>query len=180
MRPQFDRDFDKVRRIRWAPLSFWYAVGEWREYISENDPYALVIGAGAHSSSFARRQNRKAFGEFKTWVMKQSLRHRSISALYSDSAGQCPWCTKACRIRTCDSPLLENRQIRSWCVLLIAVARTQQARSFRSWWCWILLTSELGGSLRNRKTLNSTSQAIAHFIATNYRQRNQRGAAKKL
>jgi DNA helicase II / ATP-dependent DNA helicase PcrA len=165
MASQFDRDFGNVATY---PLStsfrFGHAVGLMASsVISENDPDALVIGAGARTRvSFARapKTGKALLGELKAWVDEgRALSDTAVLVrLYSDMVPvQLALMHKGVPYQLHgDSPLLENRQIRMLMAYLAVIAGGLENPStfFHPDDIEYLLTvPSLGGSMAQRKTL---------------------------
>ncbi|MBU2021272.1 MAG: ATP-dependent helicase, partial [Gammaproteobacteria bacterium] len=131
MATQFDQDFANVVTY---PLStsfrFGHAVGLMASsVISENDPDALVIGAGERTRvSFARapKTGKALLGELKAWVEEgRALSDTAVLVrLYSDMVPvQLALMHKGVPYQLHgDSPLLENRQIRMLMAYLAVIA----------------------------------------------------------
>ncbi|GGN37801.1 MULTISPECIES: ATP-dependent helicase [Marinomonas] len=165
MASQFDRDFGNVATY---PLStsfrFGHAVGLMASsVISENDPDALVIGAGARTRvSFARapKTGKALLGELKAWVDEgRALSDTAVLVrLYSDMVPvQLALMHKGVPYQLHgDSPLLENRQIRMLMAYLAVIAGGLESPStfFHPDDIEYLLTvPSLGGAMAQRKTL---------------------------
>ncbi|WP_417526987.1 ATP-dependent helicase [Marinomonas shanghaiensis] len=165
MASQFDQDFAHVATY---PLStsfrFGHAVGLMASsVISENDPDALVIGAGERTRvSFARapKTGKALLGELKAWVDEgRALRDTAVLVrLYSDMVPvQLALMHKGVPYQLHgDSPLLENRQIRMLMAYLAVIAgglETPSVFFHPDDIEYLLTTPSLGGSLAQRKTL---------------------------
>jgi DNA helicase-2/ATP-dependent DNA helicase PcrA len=176
MATQFDEDFAKVATY---PLStsfrFGHAVGLMASsVISENDPDALVIGAGERTRvSFARapKTGKALLGELKAWVDEgKALSDTAVLVrLYSDMVPvQLALMHKGVPYQLHgDSPLLENRQIRMLMAYLAVIAGGLESTSafFRPDDVEYLLTvPSLGGSFAQRKTLIQQAKQSPHLL----------------
>ena len=176
MASQFDQDFANVATY---PLStsfrFGHAVGLMASsVISENDPDALVIGAGARTRvSFARapKTGKALLGELKAWVDEgRALSDTAVLVrLYSDMVPvQLALMHKGVPYQLHgDSPLLENRQIRMLMAYLAVIAGGLESPStfFHPDDIEYLLTvPSLGGAMAQRKTLIQQAKQSPHLL----------------
>ncbi|MCW4631667.1 ATP-dependent helicase [Marinomonas rhodophyticola] len=176
MASQFDQDFGHVVTY---PLStsfrFGHAVGLMASsVISENDPDALVIGAGARTRvSFARapKTGKALLGELKAWVDEgRALSDTAVLVrLYSDMVPvQLALMHKGVPYQLHgDSPLLENRQIRMLMAYLAVIAGGLESPStfFHPDDIEYLLTvPSLGGAMAQRKTLIQQAKQSPHLL----------------
>ncbi|ETI62117.1 ATP-dependent helicase [Marinomonas profundimaris] len=176
MATQFDKDFSKVITY---PLStsfrFGHAVGLMASsVISENDPDALVIGAGERTRvSFARapKTGKALLGELKAWVDEgKALSDTAVLVrLYSDMVPvQLALMHKGVPYQLHgDSPLLENRQIRMLMAYLAVIAGGLEGSGafFRPDDIEYLLTvPSLGASVAQRKTLIQQAKQSPHLL----------------
>lgn len=176
MATQFDQDFANVATY---PLStsfrFGHAVGLMASsVISENDPDALVIGAGERTRvSFARapKTGKALLGELKSWVDEgRALSDTAVLVrLYSDMVPvQLALMHKGVPYQLHgDSPLLENRQIRMLMAYLAVIAGGLESPSvfFHPDDIEYLLTvPSIGGSMAQRKTLIQQVKQSPHLL----------------
>ncbi|WP_254682363.1 ATP-dependent helicase [Marinomonas sp. FW-1] len=176
MASQFDQDFANVATY---PLStsfrFGHAVGLMASsVISENDPDALVIGAGERTRvSFARapKTGKALLGELKSWVDEgRALSDSAVLVrLYSDMVPvQLALMHKGVPYQLHgDSPLLENRQIRMLMAYLAVIAGGLESPStffHPDDIEYLLTTPSLGGSLAQRKTLIQQAKQSPHLL----------------
>jgi DNA helicase-2/ATP-dependent DNA helicase PcrA len=176
MATQFDVDFDPVTRY---PLStsfrFGHSIGLMASsVISENDPDALVIGAGAATQvSFARapKTGKALLGELKAWLEEgKALNETAVLVrLYSDMVPiQLALMHKGVPYQLHgDSPLLENRQIRMLMAYLAVMAGgLEDANIFfhRDDIEYLLMVPSLGSSMAQRKTLIQQAKQAPHLL----------------
>ncbi|MBR7887933.1 ATP-dependent helicase [Marinomonas sp. A79] len=176
MATQFDIDFDKAVTY---PLSssfrFGHAVGLMASsVISENDPDALVIGAGERTRvSFARapKTGKALLGELKSWVDEGHALSDSavLVRLYSDMVPvQLALMHKGVPYQLHgDSPLLENRQIRMLMAYLAVIAGGLENPAVffhRDDVEYLLTVPSLGGSMAQRKTLIQQARQSPHLL----------------
>ncbi|RBP84852.1 ATP-dependent helicase [Marinomonas rhizomae] len=176
MASQFDQDFEHVATY---PLStsfrFGHAVGLMASsVISENDPDALVIGAGERTRvSFARapKTGKALLGELKSWLEDgHALNDTAVLVrLYSDMVPvQLALMHKGVPYQLHgDSPLLENRQIRMLMAYLAVIAGgLENASTFfhPDDIEYLLMIPSLGGSLAQRKTLIQQAKQSPHLL----------------
>ncbi|MGO2513982.1 ATP-dependent helicase [Marinomonas polaris] len=176
MATQFDQDFANVATY---PLStsfrFGHAVGLMASsVISENDPDALVIGAGERTRvSFARapKTGKALLGELKSWVEEgRTLSDTAVLVrLYSDMVPvQLALMHKGVPYQLHgDSPLLENRQIRMLMAYLAVIAGGLENTStffHPDDIEYLLMIPSLGGSMAQRKTLIQQAKQSPHLL----------------
>ncbi|WP_239544045.1 ATP-dependent helicase [Marinomonas foliarum] len=176
MASQFDQDFSNVATY---PLStsfrFGHAVGLMASsVISENDPDALVIGAGERTRvSFARapKTGKALLGELKSWVDEgRALSDTAVLVrLYSDMVPvQLALMHKGVPYQLHgDSPLLENRQIRMLMAYLAVIAgglETSNTFFHPDDIEYLLTVPSLGGSMAQRKTLIQQAKQSPHLL----------------
>ncbi|MBJ7539071.1 ATP-dependent helicase [Marinomonas sp. C1424] len=176
MAKQFDEEFGAVTTY---PLStsfrFGHAIGLMASsVISENDPDALVIGAGqATRVSFAKapKTGKALLGELKSWVEEEKALNETavLVRLYSDMVPiQLALMHKGVPYQLHgDSPLLENRQIRMLMSYLAVIAGGLENPKvfFHSDDIeYLLMIPSLGGSVAQRKTLIQQAKQAPHLL----------------
>lgn len=176
MATQFDVDFNPVATY---PLStsfrFGHSIGLMASsVISENDPDALVIGAGKPTRvSFARapKTGKALLGELKSWIDEgKALSETAVLVrLYSDMVPiQLALMHKGVPYQLHgDSPLLENRQIRMlMAYIAIMAGGLEHPKVFfhQDDIEYLLMVPSLGGSLAQRKTLIQQAKQSPHLL----------------
>ncbi|MCB5160597.1 ATP-dependent helicase [Marinomonas algarum] len=176
MQTQFDEDFASVVPFSLSTsFRFGHSIGLMASsIISENDPNAVVIGAGERTRvSFARspKTGKALLGELKAWVDEGRVLSDTavLVRLYSDMVPvQLALMHKAVPYQLHgDSPLLENRQIRMLMAYLAVIAgglETPDVFFHRDDIEYLLTTPSLGASMAQRKTLIQQAKQSPHLL----------------